>query len=72
MVQLDDVKVLTANFTCMVMLNLSNMNTDLQSVLFLATIGYTLVRTVNEIQKFRNKDGKADSIESNRSEENKD
>ena len=71
MVQLDDVKVLTANFTCMVMLNLSNMNTDLQSVLFLATIGYTLVRTVNEIQKLRNKKNKVDDIESDSSEENK-
>ena len=71
MVQLDDVKVLTANFTCMVMLNLSNMNTDLQSVLFLATIGYTLVRTINEIQKLRNKKNKVDDIESDSSEENK-
>jgi len=47
------------------------MNTDLQSVLFLATIGYTLVRTINEIQKLRNKKNKVDDIESDSSEENK-
>jgi chloramphenicol O-acetyltransferase len=51
--QLDDIKVFSANAVCAVLLNISNMNPNLQSVLFLATIAYTLVRTVNEVQKFK-------------------
>lgn len=51
--QLDDLKVFSANAVCAVLLNISNMNPNLQSILFLATIVYTLVRTVNEVQKFK-------------------
>jgi large-conductance mechanosensitive channel len=53
--QIDDLKVFSANAICAVLLNISNMNPNLQSVLFLATIVYTLVRTVNEVQKFKDR-----------------
>jgi hypothetical protein len=59
MVRLDDIKVLGANTMCMVLAKIQDMNDTLQSVLFFATIAYTVVRTVNEINKFK-KDGKAD------------
>lgn len=53
--QLDDLKVFSANAVCAVLLNISNMNPNLQSILFLATIVYTLVRTANEVQKFKDR-----------------
>lgn len=59
MVHLDDIKVLGANTMCMVLAKIQDMNDTLQSVLFFATIAYTVVRMVNEINKFK-KDGKAD------------
>jgi hypothetical protein len=55
MVHLDDIKVLGANTLCMAILAINSINTNLQSILFLATIGYTIVRTANEIQQFKNK-----------------
>ena len=60
--EIEDVKVLGANIVCMIALEINAMNIELQSILFLATIGYTIVRTANEIQKFiRERNGKADS-----------
>lgn len=53
MVHLDDIKVLGANTICMAILAINSINTNLQSILFLATIGYTIVRTANEIQQFK-------------------
>lgn len=62
MVHLDDIKVLGANVICMVLLKIHDMNDTLQSILFFATILYTVVRTVNEIKKFKTQN-KADSQE---------
>ena len=53
MLQIEDLKVIAANTVCMVMLSINNINTELQTILFLATIGYTIVRTINEIKKFK-------------------
>lgn len=59
--EIEDIKVLGANIVCMIALEINAMNIELQSILFLATIGYTIVRTANEIQKFiRERNGKAD------------
>ena len=60
MVHFDDIKVLGANTICMVLAKIQNMNDSLQAILFFATIAYTVVRTVNEINKLK-KDGKEDS-----------
>ena len=60
MVRLDDIKVLGANTMCMVLAKIQDMNDSLQAILFFATIAYTVVRTVNEINKFK-KDGTDDS-----------
>ncbi len=60
MVYLDDIKVLGANAICMVLLKIQDINDTLQSILFFATIAYTIVRTVNEIKKFK-ANGKTDS-----------
>ena len=59
--EIEDIKVLGANALCMIALQIQQINVELQTILFLATIGYTLVRTVNEVQKFiRERHGKAD------------
>ena len=60
MIHLDDIKVLGANTICMVLLKMEEMNTALQSILFFATIAYTIIRTINEVKKLK-RDGKADS-----------
>ena len=60
MIQIDDIKVFGANAICMVLLKIQEMNDTLQSVLFFATIVYTIIRIINEVQKFK-KNGKADS-----------
>jgi chloramphenicol O-acetyltransferase len=65
MVQFDDIKVLTANFFCMVLLGASSINQNLQSVLFFLTILYTLIRTINEIKKYKYKKYGQDSVDSN-------
>jgi hypothetical protein len=61
MVHFDDIKVLGANTVCMVLAKIQNMNDTLQSILFFATIAYTVVRTVNEINKLK-KDKTDESI----------
>ena len=60
MIQIDDIKVFGANAICMVLLKIQEMNDTLQSVLFFATIVYTVIRIINEVQKFK-KNGKANS-----------
>jgi hypothetical protein len=62
MVQFDDIKVLGANTICMVLAKIQTMNDALQAILFFATIAYTVVRTVNEVNKFK-KNGKANSTD---------
>ena len=59
--ELDDLKVIGANALCMVVLEIKTINVELQTLLFICTIVYTLVRTVNEVKKMINKkDGKTD------------
>lgn len=55
MVHFDDAKVLGANLACMITLQIPSIPTDLQSILFLATIIYTVVRIANEVKKFVHK-----------------
>lgn len=64
MVQIDDVKVLGANFFCMALLGINNLNQSLQSVLFFLTILYTIIRTINEIKKYKYKKYGEDSVSS--------
>lgn len=62
MMNFDDFKVIGANTLCMIMLRVENVNASLQTILILLTIGYTIVRTINEIRKLKNKKyGEADS-----------
>jgi hypothetical protein len=57
MIQFEDVKVISANAICMVILSMQNINSFLQSVLFIATIIYTIIRIVNEVKNGKvNKD----------------
>ena len=59
--ELDDLKVIGANILCMVVLEIKTINVELQTLLFICTIVYTLVRTANEIKKLINKkNGKTD------------
>ena len=55
MFNIDDLKVLGANVGCMVMLGINSINANLQSVLFFSTIIYTIVRTLNEVIRFKDK-----------------
>lgn len=59
MLHFEDIKVVGANAICMTILSIENINSLLQSGLFIATIIYTIVRIVNEV-----KNGKARSSES--------
>lgn len=52
MIQLDDIKVIGANVLCMVALNIEAFHVFLEIALLLATIIYTLVRTLNEYKKY--------------------
>jgi hypothetical protein len=56
-VKLDDLKVYGVNTVCVIVLKLKDMTPELSALLLMTTIAYTIVRTINEIQKFRN--GKA-------------
>jgi len=55
MVHFEDAKVLGANLVCMITLQIPTIPHDLQSILFLATIIYTIVRIANEVKKFMHK-----------------
>ena len=54
MLYIEDIKVIGVNTLCMVAMRVTTINETLQTLVLLATIGYTLVRTINEIQKFNN------------------
>lgn len=70
--EIDDLKVIGANMVCMVVLEIKTINIELQTVLFIATIIYTLIRTINEVQKFiRERDGKTNSESISSSKETK-
>ncbi len=56
-VKLDDLKVYGVNTICLIVLKLKDITPELSSLLLIATILYTIVRTINEIQKLTN--GKA-------------
>jgi hypothetical protein len=53
MLYIEDVKVIGINALCMIAMRVTTINETLQTLVLLATIGYTLVRTINEIQKFK-------------------
>jgi hypothetical protein len=55
MISLEDFKVFCANTMCMIVLSADTININLQSILFLSTIIYTIIRIINEIKKFRHK-----------------
>jgi len=58
-VKIDDLKVYGLNTLCVVILRLGDFTPELSAILLITTIAYTIVRTINEIQKFKN-NGKAD------------
>lgn len=60
MLQIEDIKVIGFNTLCMITMHFTTINEALQTFVLLATIGYTLVRTVNEIQKYKD-NGKSKS-----------
>ena len=51
MIQFEDVKVVGANAICMTILSIENINSLLQSILFISTIVYTIVRIAKELKK---------------------
>lgn len=51
---MEDIKVVGANLVCMVVLNIQQINAELQAILFISTITYTVIRIINEIIKFKN------------------
>ena len=55
MIHSEDIKVVLANVTCMVVAQFETLNAVLQAILIVATITYTIARTVNEIKKFKEK-----------------
>jgi hypothetical protein len=59
MIELNDIKVFGANIICMILAKAQNVNANLQSILLMMTIMYTVARTVTEVQKYyNNKDNK--------------
>ena len=60
MLYLEDIKVIGVNTLCMVAMRITTINESLQALVLLATICYTLVRTINEIQKYKD-NGKSKS-----------
>lgn len=53
MIEIEDLKVLGANVLCFITINNAELNIVLQTILFLATIIYTLARTLNEYKKYK-------------------
>ena len=53
MLYIEDIKVIGINTLCMITMHFTTINETLQTIVLLFTIGYTLVRTINEIQKFK-------------------
>jgi hypothetical protein len=54
MIELEDLKVVGANILCFITINTADLNVLLQTLLLLATIIYTLARTLNEYKKYIN------------------
>jgi hypothetical protein len=54
MIELEDLKVVGANVLCFITINNAELNIVLQTILFLATIIYTVARTLNEYKKYIN------------------
>jgi hypothetical protein len=54
MIEIEDLKVLGANVLCFITINNAELNIVLQTILFLATIIYTVARTLNEYKKYIN------------------
>jgi hypothetical protein len=54
MIEIEDFKVLGANVLCFITINNAELNIVLQTILFLATIIYTVARTLNEYKKYIN------------------
>jgi hypothetical protein len=54
MIELEDLKVLGANILCFITINTADLNILLQTLLLLATIIYTVARTLNEYKKYIN------------------
>ena len=52
MIELEDLKVLGANILCFITIKTVDLNVGLQTILLLATIIYTLVRIINEYNKY--------------------
>ena len=69
MIQFEDVKVVSANAICMTILSIENVNSLLQSVLFISTIIYTIVRIVKEVKNNKVKNDNASSDKEVRSAE---
>jgi len=61
MLHFEDLKVLSANAICMAVLSFQNINALLQSILFLSTIIYTIVRLLNEVKNNKAKNDNAGS-----------
>jgi hypothetical protein len=53
MIEIEDLKVLGANLLCFITINTADLNILLQTILLLATIIYTLGRTLNEYKKYK-------------------
>ena len=53
MIELEDLKVIGANTLCFITINTADLNILLQTILLLATIIYTLGRTLNEYKKYK-------------------
>jgi hypothetical protein len=60
MIEIEDLKVVGANVLCFITINNAELNIVLQTILFLATIIYTVARTLNEYKKYIN--GKRNSV----------
>lgn len=52
MIDIEYLKVLGANVLCFITINNAELNIVLQTILFLATIIYTLAKTLNEYNKY--------------------
>lgn len=53
MIELEDLKVVGVNVLCFITINTTDLNILLQTILLLATIIYTLGRTLNEYKKYK-------------------
>lgn len=54
-VKMEDLKVYGLNTLCVIILRLGDCTPELSALLLMATIIYTVVRTFNEVKKFKEK-----------------